>query len=150
MYAKFRYIVSLDDFLAQIDYDYLKQLNDPQILIAQIDQPLHNFKLLTGRDLLKLYLKSEAIRLKVHDEFIVKSALDHIWITYSALQNKFTLLADDVNKINLNKIRARDENLSRIIRLDVTQAVNSVFEDHFFNGVKDFNNNDNNVGFGCL
>ncbi|RGB39602.1 hypothetical protein C1646_740021 [Rhizophagus diaphanus] len=150
MYAKFRYIVSLDDFLAQIDYDYLKQLNDPQILLSQIDQPLHNFKLLTGRNLLKLYLKSEAIRLKVHDVSIVKSALDYIWVTYSALQNKFTLLADDVNKINLNKIRARDENLSRIIRLDVTQVVSSVFEDHFFNGVKDFNNNDDNVGFGCL
>lgn len=149
MYAKCRCIVSLDDFLARIDYN-LKHLNDPQILIAQIDQLLHKFKLLTGRDLLKLYLKSEAIRLKVHDESIIKSALDHIWAIYPALQNKFTLLADDVNNINLNKIRARDENLSRIIRLDVTQVVNSVFEDHIFNGVKDFNNNDKNVGFGSL
>ncbi|PKY61701.1 hypothetical protein RhiirA4_487028 [Rhizophagus irregularis] len=58
----------------------------------------------------------------------IKPALDYIWFTYSALQNKFTLLADDVNKINLNKIRARNENLSQ---LDVTQVVNS------FNGVKD-------------
>jgi hypothetical protein len=143
MCAGCRNIVFLDDFLARIEYDNL--LDVPRILAAQADRPLQYFKFLTGKDLLKICLKSEAIRLKVHDKSLVKSALDHIWITNPALRDRLTILVDDVNNINLNRLRVRDENLSRIIRLDVTQAVNSIFEDHIFNGVKNFN--DNNDGF---
>ncbi|GBC02959.1 hypothetical protein RclHR1_04900002 [Rhizophagus clarus] len=151
MCVECRKIVTLDDFLTKIDYENLKQLNGQQILAYQTSQPLHRFKLLNGKDLLNIYLESEAIRLKVHDKFLVKLALYHIWITNLNLRDKLLDLADDVNKINLNKKRVCDENLNRIIRIDVPQMVNSIFEEHIFNGVKDFSNNDDkNVGFGCL
>ena len=127
-----RNIIFLDDFLKQINRDKICELKTPKILAIQTPQ---NFKFLTGKDLLRPNVESEAIRLKIYDKSTIVSAIDHIWNQDPTLQDQFTALADNINNTNLDKIQSNDENLNRITQLNVPQAVNSVFEDNIFNGI---------------
>lgn len=128
-------ILSLDDFLEQINYDNLSHA-------AHALQILQNFKFLTAKDLLRLNIK---YRLNV-DESMITSALNRLWLDH-ILKENLTALAEDINNTNVNKKRVNDESLSRIIQLG-PQSASTSFHDNFFNGVSIHNNNE--IGFGHL
>ncbi|CAB4483465.1 hypothetical protein RhiirA5_372981 [Rhizophagus irregularis] len=131
-------ILSLDDFLKQINYEKLSHA-------AYALQILQNFEFLTAKDLLRFNIKSEGNRLNVN-ESIITLALNRLWLD-PILKANLTVLAEEINNTNVNKKMVNDENLSRIIQLG-PQSASTSFEDNFFNGVSFHNNNE--IGFGRL
>ena len=127
-------ILSIYDFLLYvINYYFIYQLpcnNDPQILSDQ------TCRILSGKCILKTNIMSEPTQLRVHDRSIIDSAINYIWNTMDpSLQQKFIKLANEVNRINSNKIQINNYNLDRIVCLDVKQeTTRNSLQDNFFNG----------------
>ncbi|CAB4420066.1 unnamed protein product [Rhizophagus irregularis] len=119
-------ILSVNDFLEQIDYNNIQQLNN----------------------LLKLNVQSEGSRLNVFDESIIKEALNRLWLD-PILKANFSALAEEINNANINKKRFNDENLSKITQLGPQKARTS-FEDDMFNGVNHSHFNNDKIQFGHL
>ncbi|PKY49884.1 hypothetical protein RhiirA4_423297 [Rhizophagus irregularis] len=141
-------ILSVNDFLEQIDYNNIQQLNSPEILAVHDFPILQNFKFFTGKDLLKLNVQSEGSRLNVFDESIIKEALNRLWLD-PILKANFSALAEEINNANINKKRFNDENLSKITQLGPQKARTS-FEDDMFNGVNHSHFNNDKIQFGHL
>src|ERR1043165_4964307 len=116
MCLKCHKIVFLQDFLNEIYYD---KLDNPKISLTRISQ-LFQYTKITGKNLLRLILELEGDRLKVYDQSMITSALDHFWPT---LREKYETLADNTKKTKLEKNRTNNENVDRISRLDATQIL---------------------------
>ncbi|GBC02960.1 hypothetical protein RclHR1_04900003 [Rhizophagus clarus] len=139
-------IISVNDFLNEADRNNIRNLDSPEIQDAARGLKIQNFKFWTGKDLLKLNVDFEGNRLKVCDEVIKNEALESIWRTWPNIEHQFSTLADEINKNNINKIKARDDSLSRIYQLRQQDVSKNSLEDYFFNGV----NLDGHTEFGCL
>ncbi|PKY49885.1 hypothetical protein RhiirA4_466039 [Rhizophagus irregularis] len=87
-------ILSLDDFLKQINYEKLSHA-------AYALQILQNFEFLTAKDLLRFNIKSEGNRLNV-DESIITLALNRLWLD-PILKANLTVLAEEFNNTNVIK-----------------------------------------------
>jgi len=129
----------LDDFLIRINYNriYLP-FNNAQIIAAQI-RSSGIIQKLTGMDLMKRNVKSEANRLHVHSQYIIHLATNHIWNFSTILQQgQFTNLANDVNNINQNHmllINNTDTLVSRMSQITRPQVTNIAFGNSLFNGI---------------
>src|SRR5436190_1889706 len=107
------------NFFARLNYDIIYRLpyeNNPRTLADQTS------KRLTGKWVLKQNVISESTRLRVHDQCIIDSATDYIWDTMEpSLREKFIILANSANIINLPKLKENEENLDRIARINLKQ-----------------------------
>lgn len=141
-------ILSVNDFLEQIDYNKIQQLNSSEILAVHDLPILQRFKILTAKGLLRLNVESEGNRLNVSDESIIREALNRLWLD-PILKANFSALAEEINNSNINKKRVNDENLSKINQLGPQKARTS-FENDIFNGVGHNHYNNDEIRFGHL
>ncbi|RIA95698.1 hypothetical protein C1645_816273 [Glomus cerebriforme] len=120
-----------------LNIDNIYQLEDPKVLA------LSKFKLINGKILLKAKMEEEV---NIRDDDLINSAVDYLWKFHPSLREHYISHANKVNEIIYYRIQKNSENINRINRLEIPQAVNSIFEDNLFNGVI-FNTN-NQEAFG--
>ncbi|CAI2169370.1 10225_t:CDS:1 [Funneliformis geosporum] len=135
--VSFRSIVI--DFIDRINYNIIYQLpcnGNANVLAAYARNGDSIIKILTGLGLFRSNIEKEAIRLRIRNRRVIKSATEKIWnLHLTTLQrDRFERLANDANNFNQNGMQFYNENtLDRIAGITL-QVTNSRFEDNFYNG----------------
>ncbi|PKY53213.1 hypothetical protein RhiirA4_471298 [Rhizophagus irregularis] len=142
----------LNNLFNQINYENVYQLpynNNAQILaVLSRRRASRRIQRLTGRILMRKNVEREALRLQIHNRYIINLATDYIWNSHSTPSQRyqFTNLANNANNINQNRasrVRWIDNTstLVNIIQINNTQITNNTFENDFFNGTRFDDNN---------
>ncbi|RIA87881.1 hypothetical protein C1645_827155 [Glomus cerebriforme] len=120
--------------------------NDAQLLAVQI-----NNERITGKDLIKQNVESEALRLHLYCQHLISRATDYIWDIHStpSQRNEFNILAvnsNNISRINQNQNRSinNTDTIDRIARINLPQITNNnPFGNCLFNGTSFYENNNN-------
>src|SRR5688572_16367158 len=95
----------LNNLLNQINYENVYQLpynNNAQILaVLSRRRASRRIQRLTGRILMRKNVEREALRLQIHNRYIINLATDYIWNSHStpSQRHQFTNLANNANNI---------------------------------------------------
>ena len=130
-----------DYFLNRMDNNEICKLRDPFEVAANARE--RKIPTLTGIDLIKMNVESEANKLGMHimhmdlTRSMKNKIVNHIWSNLTSAQRKeFTSLANKINDINQNAAKASEDFIKRMIQNDAEQVINSPFESSIFVGTK--------------
>ncbi|CAG8535583.1 9461_t:CDS:1 [Funneliformis mosseae] len=132
----------LNTFLRQINYANISTPSRNDCALAA--QSRNEFQRLTGKQLMRQSVKREAHRLQIYDRYLIKLATDHIWNLTSTISQRvrFTNQANYMNQNRVSRVRSNNPStLDLIAKITLPQVSNNPFEQNFFNGTTNFDDN---------
>ena len=130
-------------FLDNMNINEICKLYDPSEVAVQAR--IRKTPILTEIDLIKENMKSEIDRLNTDlTKPMIQQLANYIWNNYltSIQRGSFTTLMNNVNNINLNDAKIKNDSIDRMNQINVEQVTSNPFAVSFYGGAEFNDEND--------